>query len=314
MPFFPNSEKMALRWADRNVCPTFTPASSMPRPTDGELVSVFREKTVYRRADLTAVVLTTMVLASAVLGAKQSDEGVEDLRRRALKGEAEAQFLLGAMYASARGVKQDFAEAVRLLRLAADQGHADAQASLGWMHAQGLGLDRNDKEAVKWYRAAANQGHADARFKLGTAYSRGRGVQRDLAKAIELYRTAAGQDHAGAQYLLGIMYANARGVPRDYTAALKWFRRAVNQGFARARSQLGMMYAMGLGVGRDDIAAHAHCSLAAAAGDSMGSVVRDNLENSMTPAQIAEARRLAKEWSGKARSGQAKPQSEGTTK
>ena len=63
-----------------------------------------------------------------------------------------------------------------------------------------------------------------------------------------------------------------------------------------------MMYAMGLGVEQDDVAAHAHCSLAAAAGDSLGSVVRDNLENSMTPAQIAEARRLAKEWSGKAKS------------
>ena len=31
-----------------------------------------------------------------------------------------------------------------------------------------------------------------------------------------------------------------------------------------------MMYAMGLGVERDDIKAYAHCSLAAAAGDSLG--------------------------------------------
>ena len=96
------------------------------------------------------------------------------------------------------------------------------------------------------------------------------------------------------------MYANARGAPRDYAKAFKWFRLSADQGFARARSQLGMMYAMGLGVERDDIKAHAHCSLAAAAGDSLGGVVRDNLENSMTPAQIAQARQLAEEWRKKA--------------
>ena len=61
-----------------------------------------------------------------------------------------------------------------------------------------------------------------------------------------------------------------------------------------------MMYAMGLGLERDDVKAHAHCSLAAAAGDNLGRVVRDNLEKSMTPAQMAEARRLAQEWSRKA--------------
>ena len=96
------------------------------------------------------------------------------------------------------------------------------------------------------------------------------------------------------------MYANARGVPRDYAEAVKWFRRAVDRGHASARSQLGMMYAMGLGLERDDITAHAHCSLAAAAGDNLGKVVRDNLEKSMTAAQISEARRLAREWSEKA--------------
>ena len=133
-------------------------------------------------------------------------------------------------------------------------------------------------------------------------YRIGQGVKPDVKVAVTWYRRAADQGHVGAQYLLGTMYANARGVPRDYPEALKWFRRAIDQGYAPARSQLGMMYAMGLGLDRDDVSAHAHCSLAAASGDNLGRTVRDNLEKSMTAAQISEARRLAQEWSKKAKS------------
>ena len=54
----------------------------------------------------------------------------DDLRARADQGDAEAQFALGAVYATGRGVPQDAREAVRWFRLAAEQGHAAAQASL----------------------------------------------------------------------------------------------------------------------------------------------------------------------------------------
>ena len=132
---------------------------------------------VFGRTALMRTVLTILVLlAAAFTGSaeEQRDKDVEDVRRRAGQGEAEAQYNLGLMYQTGRGVKQDDAEAVRLYRRAADQGHTGAQNNLGWMYANGLGVKRDNAEAVKWYRSAADQGHDDAQVNLGRCIELGK--------------------------------------------------------------------------------------------------------------------------------------------
>ena len=61
-----------------------------------------------------------------------------------------------------------------------------------------------------------------------------------------------------------------------------------------------VMYAYGKGVSQDDVAAHMWFSLAGArsSGDERDTYVgvRDSLATWMTPEQIAEAERLAREW------------------
>ena len=54
-------------------------------------------------------------------------------------------------------------EEVKRYRLAAEQGLADAQFILGSMYADGKGVPQNYKEALKWYRLAAENGNAAAR-------------------------------------------------------------------------------------------------------------------------------------------------------
>jgi TPR repeat protein len=49
------------------------------------------------------------------------------------QGDADAQFKLGVIYDSGKGVAQDAAEAVRWNRLAAEQGNSLGQANLGRM-------------------------------------------------------------------------------------------------------------------------------------------------------------------------------------
>ena len=49
------------------------------------------------------------------------------------QGDADAQYNLGTMYYSGRGVVQDHEEAVKWFRLAADQGLASAQRNLALM-------------------------------------------------------------------------------------------------------------------------------------------------------------------------------------
>ena len=157
---------------------------------------------------------------------------------------------------------------------------------------------RDYATALREFRPLAEQGHAAAQFELGAMYELGRGVPQDYAEAVKWYRKAAEQGHARAQYILGVMYAEGRqGVPQDYAEAVKWCRKAALQGYALAQLFLGHMYAEGLGVPQDYVLAHKWINLFAARGGEAGDTAyRDFVASKMTPAQIAEAQRLAWEW------------------
>jgi len=82
---------------------------------------------------------------------------------------------------------------------------------------------------------------------------------------------------------------------------VKWLRRAAEQGFADAQNDLGYLYAYGRGVPQDYVAAHMWFNLAASrpqsGADRDRSVKnRDVVASKMTPGEIAEAQRLAREW------------------
>jgi TPR repeat protein len=113
--------------------------------------------------------------------------------------------------------------------------------------------------------------------------------------AVSWYRKAAEQGIADAQVNLGNMYASGQGVPQDYAAAVSWYRKAAEQGYAGAQYNLGQMYRKGQGVPQDYVTAHMWFNLAAAAGDDRAAEVRDVIAKQMTPAQIAEAQKLARE-------------------
>ena len=76
---------------------------------------------------------------------------------------------------------------VQSLLIAVEQGDADAQYVLGAMFAFGQGAPQDDAQAVKWYRKAAEQGHALAQFNLGYRYLKGEGVAQDLVFAYALF-------------------------------------------------------------------------------------------------------------------------------
>ena len=97
----------------------------------------------------------------------------------------------------------------------------------------------------------------------------------------------------GAQDFEKGMAAYKRG---DFaTAYLEW-RPLAGQGNASAQTNIGIMCAGGQGVLKDDVLAHMWLSLAAAKGHKKGSNARDIVAKRMTPAQIAEAQKLARDW------------------
>ena len=150
-------------------------------------------------------------------------------------------------------------------------------------------------EAVRWFRLAADQGHSAAQYNLGVAYAGGAGVPLDAAEAVQWFRLAADLGHAGARYNLGIAYANGLG-PQEVTAAVQWFRLAANQGHAGAQGNLGIAYSNGLGVSRDATEAARWYRLAVDRGNASAGDYLTELEATMSREEIAEAERLAREW------------------
>ena len=82
----------------------------------------------------------------------------------------------------------------------------------------------------------------------------------------------------------------------DYATALEEWLPLAEGGNANAQYHLGFMYAVGQGVPKDNIEAHMWLSLAAAKEDAVARMTRDKLAGLMTPADISESQRLAREW------------------
>ena len=95
------------------------------------------------------------------------------------------------------------------------------------------------------------------------------------------------------------MYSHGRGVPQDDQEAVKWYRRAAEQGEDSAQYNLASMYVSGNGVPQDYVFAHMWANLAASQGGEGAGEKRDAIAKFMTPQQIAEAQRLAREWKAK---------------
>ena len=160
--------------------------------------------------------------------------------------------------------------------------------------------NRAEVEATaKEVRKSAEAGNASAQYRLGLLYAGGVGVSQNYGQAKEWFEKAAKQGHVGAQVDLGTLYLQGAGAPQSVQMALFWFSRAAEQGDGLACAKLGWMYAEGQGVLQDSVQAHMWYSLAAAHGEQRAAEARDALAKQMTPAQITEAQKRAREWKPK---------------
>jgi uncharacterized protein len=171
-------------------------------------------------------------------------------RKAAEQQDVQAQIMLGGMYANGEGVPKDLGLAAAWYRKAAEQQDVQAQTMLGWMYANGEGVPKDLGLAAAWYRKAALLGDAVAQQNLGWMYQHGQGINRDHKGAVAWYRMSAEQGRVEAQMELGWMYENGDGV-KDVKLAAAWYRKAAEHGLADAQHSLGLMYQDGKGVAKD---------------------------------------------------------------
>jgi len=118
----------------------------------------------------------------------------------------------------------------------------------------------------------------------------------DLAPLKEL----AAHGDSLAQSVLGYRFNNGIGVPQNYTEGFKWYRLSAAQGHAGSQSVLGVMYVAGRGIPINFVQALMWLKLSWSAMSSDEKKVASDtskisklITKKMTPAQIAEAQRLA---------------------
>jgi hypothetical protein len=210
------------------------------------------------------------------------------LQPLAERGNINAQRELGRMYAKGEGVPKDEAEAKRLFKLATEQEDALKSYNTG-----------DFAKAMQIFRPLAEKGQTLAEYILGLMYTNAQGVSENYSEGLKWLQKAGEQGEAKAQFAVGVAYFKGLGVQKNNAEAFKWYRRAADQGLGVAQYNLGAMYAKGEAVTQDVVTAHLLYGLAATSGIKAAGAAKDQVAKSMTPEQIAQAEKMAKDWKPK---------------
>jgi TPR repeat protein len=114
-------------------------------------------------------------LALAAIQRDDHETALELLRPLARKGNRVAQHDMGVMFATGKGVRQDYTAAQSFFRMAAAQRYVPSLWSLGLVFAQGEGVRPDLLEAYKWFELARQQLEAEGEAN----------IDRDLRPKIE---------------------------------------------------------------------------------------------------------------------------------
>jgi uncharacterized protein len=153
--------------------------------------------------------------------------------------------------------------------------------------------------AFEYLTALAEGGNAEAQLNLGWLYHDGWVVPQNSPFAVQLFTKAAEQGLADAQFWLSWMYDMGEGVRKDSATAATWLRKAADQGDRDAQHNLGLKYRDGNGVSKDPVTAYLWLSLAASQGERFAEKSRNDLQKTMTLAQLSGAQKLVAEWKPK---------------
>lgn len=121
---------------------------------------------------------------NAELGLQKAKTVVDKIHELAEKGDAEAQFLLGAAYSSGLAVEYDAEASVKWYQKATQQGHLIAISNLGLMHIRGEGVPFDLEKGRKLLLRGASLGARVAMTNLRKYGDNGRDDSKKLKKLI----------------------------------------------------------------------------------------------------------------------------------
>lgn len=271
-------------------------------------------------------------LRASELGAVGRAVTLNTILADAAAGDARAQFTVGAMYETGRGVPRDDALCARWWRASAEQGLADAQKNMGSLYFSGRGVPLDYAQSMQWFLKAAEQDHPHAQKYAALGYAQGLGLPVDAAKArywedrakahdpanaavvfrgayeqpgtapkgddeiFALFQQQAEAGNPRAQFYIGVAYTSGMGVTKDPVKAHEWILKAAERGVNSAQGNLGLMYLLGDGIPADPVAAQTWFTIAAKRGSDVGKYLSARNGATLTAAELATATAAADEW------------------
>ena len=154
----------------------------------------------------------------------------------------------------------DFETAFQEFSIAAETGLDVAQYNLAILYFTGQGVDQDFELAFKWTEAAALQGHINAQFNLGSLYLDGNGIEQSNTRGIDWFESSGKAGHSGAAFALAEMYQKGDRVSKNLVEAHAWAAKAI-------------------GNGHED-----------------GLILREQIEEDLSPSQLSQASRLFARW------------------
>lgn len=261
-------------------------------------------------------------------GVRDERAGLDWLRKAAAAGSPDAHFVIGNYYEYR---KKDFSNALRAYHAGGEQDSILCLLRAGEFYSGGIGTTTDPARALELFRkaaalgshegdfrtavallreapdeaavlqgykhllGAARAGHARAQNELGVLYLSGRLGAADPSAAASWLDHSAAQDFASAQNNLAALFEKGLGVTLNFTAAAKLYTKAAGQGHPAATTALARLHAEGRGVPRNLPRAWALASLAAGRGDPNGTVLRQQLAETLGPDNLDAARRILAE-------------------
>jgi TPR repeat protein len=205
------------------------------------------------------------------------------VRDAAEHGFAQAQMLLGSLYAHGLGVAADAESAAVWMRRAEEQGYPHAACELGRLHA----TTGNRSEAIRCFRRGAAGDCSAAEIGLARLLLDGpAALAEPPEEAMVALRKASERGAAEAHLILATLHER-RG---QMEAALEACRAAAMRRYLPAQVRLGSLLSDGVSTRPDYVEAWLWFSLAAGQGDRMAAVQARSVERKLTPEQRADAR------------------------
>jgi TPR repeat protein len=251
---------------------------------------------------------------------KNKRQAVMWYQKAAERGYSEAQYICGLMYLNGVGVSKDYKQALQWFTKASEQGHFMSSCELGEIYEEGKAVPQDYQQAVKWFLKSIEQGHYNV-SDIRSMYEKGKCELKEYEKAVKMIQKAAEEGKEFAQFELAEMYLHGDIIyrvdihgqlsefslfPQDYQQAINWHLKLAERGGSFAHSaqyQLGWIYSEGRGVPQNYVEAYKWFILASLEPDKIlgedYTKARDELRLKMSPQQIAEAQKLAKEFKSK---------------